>query len=177
MKRRTQLLLAVALLTTGTAHAGTKALGFEIGVSTVEQVRSTIARQTQVMDAGENSYSAGPMLKTDGSGYDIRGLNSVLYIFDPQKKLAGIVMNMDKNRFDAIFQMLAGKYKVAAQQRPFVGNQYARFKTQDAVIEVDAPHLSFEMDVNYLRDDLMQQFRLKTAAEAAAKKRQESAQF
>lgn len=177
MKRRTQLLLAVALLTTGAAHAGTKALGFEIGVSTVEQVRSAIAKQTQVMDVGENNYSAGPMLKTDGNGYDIRGLNSVLYIFDPQKKLAGIVMNMDKNRFDAIFQMLAGKYKVATQQRPFVGNQYARFKTQDAVIEVDAPHLSFEMDVNYLRDDLMQKFRAKTAAEAAIKKRHESAQF
>ena len=44
------------------------------------------------------------------------------------------------------------------------------------MVSVEATH-SFEMDVNYLRDDLMQKFRAKTAAEAAIKKRHESAQF
>ena len=177
MKKTTRLVLAAALLVTGAAHAGTKALGFELGVTTVDQLRSSIGGQTQVTDAGENSYSAGPMLKTDGSGYGIQGLSSVLYIFDPDKKLAGILMNMDKHRFNAIFQMLAGKYRVTAQERPFVGNKFARFKTEDSIIEVDAPHLSFDMEVTYLRNDLMQKFTAASAAEAAAKKRQESAQF
>lgn len=177
MKKIIRLLLAASLLISGLAHAGTKALGFEIGVSTVDQVRSVMVKQTRVMDAGENKYSAGPMLKTDGTGYDIQGLNSVVYIFDPQQKLLGVVMGMNKNRFDVVFKMLADKYKVVAQERPFVGDRYARFKTQDATIQIEAPHLSFDMDVSYLRDDLLKKLRAQQAAETAAKKRHESAQF
>lgn len=171
------ILAAVALASTLAAYAGTQALGFEIGVSTIDQVKSSLAKQTQVIDSGTNKFTAGPMLKTDGSSYEIEGLNEVLYIFDDQKKLTGIIMDMNKARFDSVFHALSGKYKVSSQQRPFVGNQFARFKTQDSVIEMDAPHLGFEMEVRYIRNDLMQKFNSQTAAEAETKKKREAAKF
>lgn len=170
-------LVAVGLMGAGWVHAGTQALGVEIGVSTADQVRTALSKQGRVTDNGINKYSGGPMFKTDGSAYDIEGLNEVLYIFDGQKKLAGLVMNMDKARFDAVFKALQAKYKVASQQRPFVGNQYARFKAPDALIEMDAPHLGFVLEVRYIRNDLMQSYSAQSTAEAEAKKKREAAQF
>lgn len=171
------LFLVLALCSSLIAHAGTQALGFEIGASSFEQIKSALAKQTKVVDAGTNKFSNGPMLKTGGGSYEIEGLNEVLYIFDDQRKLAGIIMGMDKERFDSVFQALSGKYKVSFKQRPFVGDQFARFKTQDAVIELDAPHLSFEMDVRYIRNDLMQKYNAQSAAESEAKQKREAAKF
>lgn len=159
------------------ASAGTQVLGFEIGVSTAEQVRQALAKSTRVHDAGVNRYSGGPMLKTNGASYDITGLKEVVYIFDEQKKLAAVLMELNKSRFAAVFDALNGKYKVTTQQRPFVGDQFASFRTEDAVIEVDAPHLSFDMAVRYLRRDLLQKFNAQSAAETAARTKSEAAKF
>ena len=177
MRALRTLFLATVLGTTTLAQAGTQVLGFEIGVTTVEQLKQELSKKAKVQATGTNKFSQGEMFKTDGAGYDIEGLTEVLYIFDDQKKLAGVVMDMSKHRFDAIFQFLNGKYKVVAQQRPFVGNQYARFKPADAFIELDAPHLGFNMEVRYIRNDLMQKFTAQSEAEAAAKKKSEAAKF
>jgi hypothetical protein len=177
MKHGTRLLLALTFFFCANAQAGTQALGFEIGVSTVEQISDSLSKQANVEDTGINKYSQGPMLKTDGNSYEIDGLNSVVYIFDRQNKLAGILMDMNKNRFDAVFKALSGKYKVSTQKRPFVGDQFARFKTKDTIIEIDAPHLSFEMQVRYIRNDLMQKFNTQSAREAEEKKKREAEKF
>lgn len=178
MKHLVQSALVIfTLMCSIAANAGTQALGFEIGTSTIDQVKSTLAKKSKVTDNGTNKFTMGPMLKTDGSSYEIEGLNEVLYIFDDQKKLAGIIMNMNKARFGTIFQLLSAKYKVTSQQRPFVGNQFARFKTQDSVIEMDAPHLGFVMEVRYIRNDLMQKFNSQSAAEADTKRNREAAKF
>ena len=157
--------------------AGTQVVGVEVGVSTVDQVRQTLSKNTKVQDAGTNKYSGGPMLKTDGTSYEIEGLTEVLYIFDDQKKLTGVVMDMNKERFESVFKALSAKYKVSAQQRPFVGNQFARFKTTDSVIEMDAPHMGFTMEVRYLRNDLMQRYNSQSEADATAKRKSEASKF
>jgi hypothetical protein len=177
MKQLSFTLAAIVFSACNFAYAGTPVLGFEVGVSTLDQVSSTLEKKTKVVDNGVNKFSNGPMVKTNGTSYEIEGLNGVLYIFDDQKKLMGVVMDMNKARFDAIFQFLSGKYKVSAQERPFVGNQFARFKTPDSVIEVSAPHMGFEMEVRYLRNDLVQKFDAQSQAEAAAKKKSEAAKF
>lgn len=177
MRAIRSLFIAMALATAALAHAGTQVLGFEIGSTTLDQLRQELSKKTRIETSGTNKYSGGEMVTTNGSSYDIEGLTSVLYIFDDQKKLAAVVMDMDKHRFDAVFQFLNGKYKVVAQQRPFVGNQYARFQPSDAAIELDAPHLSFNMEVRYIRNDLMQKFKARSDADAAAKKKSEAAKF
>lgn len=177
MKIMMTLVVLVALLVSGAASAGTSALGFEIGVSSTDQVRATLSKQMKVVEGGLNKYSGGPVLMTAGLGYDIEGLKEVAYVFDEQMLLAGILMTMSKHRFDAILGALSGKYKVSSQQRPFVGNQFARFKTSDAVIEIEAPHLSFDMEVRYIRNDQLQRFNAQSAAEAEVKKKREAAKF
>lgn len=177
MRAFRSFLFTLAFAACSLAHAGTQVLGFEIGTTTIDQLRQELSKKTKLESTGTNKYSGGEMFKTDGAPYDIEGLNSVLYIFDDQKKLAGVVMDMGKHRFDAVFQFLNGKYKVSAQQRPFVGNQFARFRPADSFIELDAPHLGFNMEVRYIRNDLMQKFNSQSESEAAAKKKSEASKF
>lgn len=159
------------------ARAGTQVLGVELGVTTVAQLSQELSKEARFESIGTNQYSEGPMIRADGSSYQIDGLKRVLYIFDGQKKLAGVVMDMDKSRFDAVFDFLNKKYKPTVQRRPFVGDQFARFKPADAFIELDAPHMGFNMEVRYLSNDLMQKFNAQSEAEAAAKKKSEAAKF
>ena len=177
MRAIRSLFIVIGLGTAVLAHAGTQVLGFEIGSTTVDQLRQELSKRTKLETSGTNKYSGGEMFSTTGASYDIQGLSRVLYIFDEQKKLAGVVMDMDKQRFDAVFQFLSSKYKAVAQQRPFVVNQYARFRPSDAVVELDAPHLSFNMEVRYIRNDLMQKFNAQSEADAAAKKKAEASKF
>ena len=178
MRKHFQTLLAiVSLLSAVQAVAGTQVIGVEVGVTTSDQLKSDLSKRTKIEDRGENKFTNGAMLRTDGASYEIEGLTDVLYIFDEQKKLAGVLMTMNKARFDSVFQFLSSKYKVTAQQRPFVGDQFARFKPADAVIEMDAPHLGFTMEVRYIRNDLMEKYNAASAAEAAAKKKSEAAKF
>ncbi len=178
MRSRLRVAVVVAALMPALPSvAGTQVLGAEIGVTTLDQLKQELSKKTKVESAGENKFTGGPMLKTGGDSYEIRGLTEVLYIFDDQKKLAGVLMDMDKARFDAVFDALNGKYKLTAQQRPFVGNQFARFKPTDAVVELDAPHLGFNMEVRYIRNDLMQKYNAQSEAEAAAKKKSEASKF
>lgn len=170
------LLLVVALVPT-LAFAQVQVVGFEIGVSTMSQVKSQLAKQAKVQDAGTNKFTGGPQFKTDGGGYDIESLTEVFYIFDKDQKLAAVMMNMSKDRFDEIFKFLAGKYKTTAKQRPFVGDMSARFKAKGVTIELVAPHLGFDMQANYIRDDLFQQFNAQTAQETQQKKATEKSKF
>lgn len=178
MRKFLQLMFVASMVSVyAHANAGTQVLGAEIGVTTLEQLKLELSKKTKVEDRGNNKYSGGAMLKTDGASYEIEGLATVLYIFDQQKKLAAVIMDMDKERFNTVFQFLNGKYKVVAQQRPFVGNQSARFKPADAYIDMDAPHMGFNMEVRYIRNDLMQKFNTKSDADAAAKKKSEASKF
>lgn len=125
-------------------------MGAEIGVSTIDQIRQEVSARGSIKNGGTNSWSNGPTLESPGSNYEVQGLQSVLYIFTPDGKLAGLLMVMGKDRFDEVFDVLAGKYKTVKKERPFVGNNYAKFSAPDAVIELDAPHLGFEMEVRYM---------------------------
>jgi hypothetical protein len=164
------------MFTAGPAKAGTSALGVEIGVSTHRAVWAALA-DLKPRDAGVNRYSNGRMIETGGAGYEVEGLTRVLYIFDTQDKLAGVLLTLDKKRYEAVFDALAAKYKLVSQRRPFVGDRFASFRASDATVELDAPHLSFDMELRYLRTDLFTRFESQSRSEAAEKRKREAARF
>lgn len=145
--------LAVALaaaIVWASAQAGVTVLDVELGVSSIDEVRKVAATAGKVKNDGINSWSNGPMLLVEDGDYGIEGLQSVRYIFDADGKMTGLVMQMNKTRFEDIHAILAGKYKLVEESRPFVGDQYAAFSAPGAVIEMNAPHLGFELWVSYL---------------------------
>jgi len=160
-------------------YAGNNAapLGQEIGVATAKQVRDQIGSQTKLADAGTNDYSGGRMLEGDGAGLGVEGLQKIVFIFDPQEKLSGVVMTMDKGRFQAVLDALSKKYRLVQKQVPFVGDSYAKFKQGNSVVELQAPHMSFSMDIQYVSDGFLTAFNKKSAAEAGAKRRDQASKL
>jgi hypothetical protein len=177
MNQVCRVIIALLALIPAAAFAQVEVLGFEIGVATPADVKKQLAKQTRVMDAGTNRFSSGPMLRTDGAGYDIESLTNVLYIFDGDQKLAAVIMTLGKHRFNDIFGIVSSKYKVRAQQRPFVGDQYARLAAPNTVIELDAPHLGFSLEVRYIRQDLFERFNSQARQETQQKRATEKGRF
>ena len=177
MKSLPLAVLCAAVLHAAPAFAGAQVLGFEIGATTVDQVRAKLDVGTPTKDLPINKYSKGPMIETRGETNQIEGLSDVLYIFDPKGLLCAVVLTIDKSRVDFVLRSLAAKYKLVRSIRPFVGDQYALFTAPDTTIEVDAPHMSFEMEVRYFRPDFLKAYKSQSHAEEAAKRRREGSQF
>lgn len=149
-------------------------LGMELGVATLAQVKQSLGGRTPLEDGGINKFSGGSMLKGNGAGLEVEGLKEIVFIFDKSEKLAGVLMTMPKHDFKRTLDMLAGKYKVIQKNVPFVGNSFAKLRQGDSIIELEAPHLSFDMSLRYLSNQLVADFKKQSAAEAAAKQRKQA---
>lgn len=167
---------AGAIAVAGLANAGTQVLGVELGVTTISALKQS-AEGKRVQSRGQNKFSNGEMFAAPGAAFGVEGLKEVLYIFDTNEKLSAVVLSMDKHRFDAMNGIVAGKYKLVEKDVPFVGNKRARYTADDAAIILDAPHMSFVMEVTYVQHDLYRAFNAQSANEAAAKKQNEAAKF
>lgn len=188
MKRTLHSLLATGLIWLSSlanpAQAATNAapLGLELGVATRAQVHKELGSRKKLKDAGTNKYSQGPMLQSDGTGLDVEGLSEVTFIFDKSERLSGVLMTLpkgglDQASFNQVMNALAGKYKVVSRQVPFVGDRLVRYEHGQSVVELDAPHLSFEMNLRYLTRQLQDDFRAQSAAEAQQKRQIQNSMF
>lgn len=157
--------------------ANVSPLGLEIGTATLPEVKAKIGAQTRFQDGGTNAYSRGKMLKGGGEGLSIEGLQEITFIFDAQDRLDAVLMRMPKSRFKEVYAFLKGKYKVQSERVPFVGDAYARLVQGDSVVEIDAPHLSFEMDVRYISNKLLAAFNQQSVQDEAARKKAQSEKF
>lgn len=165
------------MVAVSSSYAGTSALGFELGVSNLGQVKADLVKFSKIEESATSGLTGGAYLRTGSSGYDIDGLNGVAYIFDKKNVLGAIIISMNKNRFESIYDAVSRKYTLESEQRPYVGNQFARFRSGSDYIELDAPHLGFVMDATYMRSDIKSMVLKKVAEEALRKKKRDQTQF
>lgn len=148
-------------------------LGLELGYANIDGVKETIGSTATLQDNGTNQFSGGPMLISDGAGLGVEGLSSVLLVFDKSDVLVGMVMTLPKAPADML-KKLSTKYSVVDNRiDSFMDKGYARLAKGDSLVEIDAPHLSFTMEVRYLTKQLMADFQMqRSEAEAAQAKQQ-----
>ncbi len=160
------------LLASREPSANAAPLGLEIGFANLAGVKHKLGGMTNLESVGTNEYSEGPMLRSSGEGLGVDGLSQLLLIFDKDNVLVGVVMTLPKAPKD-VLQKLSEKYQVVDNRiDAFMNNGYARLGKGESLIEIDAPHLSFTMEVRYLTQKLMADYQQKSAA-ANAKQRQE----
>ncbi len=160
-----------------TSTATVAPLGFAIGKATLKEVKDGVPGGAKLSNEGTNRYSKGPMFKAQGRAFDIGGLQDVWFVFDEREVLVGVQMTMAKNDFDHVYQNLAGKYRLVRKDIPFVGNKSARFQQGDIVIDFNAPHMSFEMEVVYRTIGFEKQVEQGSRQEAAQKQKREAGKF
>ena len=149
-------------------------LGLEVGVVTLAQVQKQIGTQTRLNPTGTNKFSGGKMFQADGDGLHVDGVKSVTFIFDPADVLVGVLVNMPKDP-KSLVQTFSSKYKLVHNRVDnFMNYGTAQFAKGDTVIEIDSPHLSFDMEVRYLSKRLRDAFMQQSNAQAAAKQKRKA---
>jgi len=172
------LVVMVCVAMSNPAFANNAApLGLELGVATYTQVKQKVGDKTSLSDEGINKYSGGKMLKSNGGGLGIEGLSDITFIFDQSEKLAAVLMTLPKDSFSKTLNALSGKYKLLEKNVPFVGNASAKLQQGDSVIDLNAPHMSFEMSVNYMTRSLEKSFIQQSTSERTAKEKHQADQF
>lgn len=146
-------------------------LGMELNVATYAQVKQQLGGKTSLSDNGVNKYSDGKMLQGNGDGLGIEGLSEITFIFDASDKLAAVLMTLPKDSFQQTLNALSKKYKRIEKQVPFVGNASAKLQQGESVIELNAPHMSFEMSLHYLTKSLKQAFTQQASSEHEAQEK------
>lgn len=172
-KRLTGILL---LLAASLAMAGNNAtpLGLEVGTATYAQAQAALGKQVALEQEGTNKYTGGRMVKADGAGLDIDGLHTVLLIFNKADVLEGVVLTMNKDP-KGIYKALSQKYQTVSNRiDTFMNNGYATLQKGNSFIEIDAPHMSFEMEVRYVTKPLMDAYGQAVNSENAAKQQKKA---
>ncbi|MGN0916180.1 MAG: hypothetical protein ACI4NE_07520 [Succinivibrio sp.] len=144
-------LLSITL--SSAVNANPKPLGFELGKASYSDVKNSLVSTS---DEGINLYTNGNMLSANVYELGIEGLRNAFFIFNMDNSLAAVNLTFDKSKFDEITAQFAKKYKTIKKVRPFVGDCFAKYKDGKSTITVNAPHLSFEMNILYAQDEFVQ---------------------
>lgn len=144
--------------------------GLELGKATEKDLINKFSASL----IGLNLYSKGNMYKVPTSELELRGLKSAIFIFDDNKKLAAVLLNLPKHRFDSLMNSLASKYHLKNKTIPFVGTKEAVFTDGDTEITMLAEHLSFDMSLNYLTNTFYRNVKKQRVKKRQEEKNKES---
>jgi len=142
-------------------------MGFELGKATYPDVKLGFLNKGIIMGESSdvNAVSKGRIIFFDASEIGLDFVKNGTFIFNEEQILVGVRYSMDKNirsrhsaGFGAGFHSMYAYfkdegYKLVNKRIPFVGNTSATFKRHNSHIFLDAPHLNFEMTVNYWLDN------------------------
>ena len=154
--------------------SGAGPFGLEVGGST----RAEVERQFRGAEsAGINRWSEGPMVSVPGSSLPLDGALSALFIFNPDDTLEAVIITLRKQRFEAIRGLLNELYRPVSARVPFVGDRLVTWEADGILIELDSPHLSFEMDLRYLAQGFLRRYREQHALEQQQQRQQQAGQL
>lgn len=168
MKKLSKLMsgiLAFAMLQ-ASVYADTSAFGITLGKTTLDEFRK---EYPSAVKEGISDWTDGEIFSVPVNDLNFEGVKGDYVIFTRDGKATAITIDIDKERFNAIHEMLTKKYKVSKKDIPFVGNKFVRYKNGDDVIELNAPHLSFKMNLLYAEKEFMDTY-LKRKSEENNKK-------
>ncbi len=167
------LVLCAGLLYWGDGHAQTlvpfhkpppvQVLGFVIDVSTLQEVQAKSTQRENPLVQIAEPLTGGTELRSDeglaGQSHGDAELSSVVYLFDKNQKLAGVLMRIGEERYAPAYAYLARQYHLAHSKpsQTNLDNQApVRFQAPGVTIELAPPDEDGKVRVIYLRDDFYQ---------------------
>nr|DAF33502.1 MAG TPA: hypothetical protein [Inoviridae sp.] len=154
----------------------------ELGKTTEQEVKEMYNLEPD----GVNKYSNGNQYYIDPTQLDLEDLKSTFIIFDEKGFLVYVssdfnsISSMENSKsryqkFDYLYKILANKYKLVKKERPFVGDQYAKFKDGSSEIELSEPHMGgFKISLSYARKDFLDAFDKKQSEDKKQKTKDEA---
>ena len=148
-------LLFVILVTASTLTFAANAAPFgqEVGVVKCNDVVKNMSDKVNFTKNGINKFTNGSMYIGNADNLGFEGAKSILLICDKNDILSAMQLTLQKGSFsegfDKYSKMLKSKYKQVKINNPYVGNKYAKYTQGSSVIELDAPHMDFDMTITY----------------------------
>ncbi len=164
------MIIAFGFLVSCSALANPAPFGLELDKATEKKFKDKFTESS----LGVNLYSHGNMYSVPAHELGLSGLKSSTFIFDTHHKLVGVLLTLPKTRFDSLMSSLSSKYRIKEKQIHFVGTKKAVFTNGNAEITMLAPHLSFEMSLNYITKKLLNAFEDQQRKNREAAKQKES---
>lgn len=168
-----KLMAALLMFLPLAAVADPAPFGLEIGKTTVKEMTSKYG----VTPNGVNKYSNGPMFKINVAELNFSGLKEATAIFSTDGVLLAILTTLPKSKFDYLLDALDDKYKLVSKKIPFVGNKKAKLIDGNTEITLSAPHMSFDMEMNYISKELWRTYKQQSSAEKEKKRKNEASQL
>lgn len=166
-------ILAASLLIMTLLHADPAPFGLEIGKASVADVKAKYSTKY----TGINKYSNGEVYDLDVSELSFEGLESATLIFGDNGKLQAVLCTLPKEKFNYLFTTMKSKYKLLNSNIPFVGDTSAKFVNGNTEVTLNAPHMSFQMDMAYIDKTLVKKFKQQSSNDEQKKKSKEAAQL
>lgn len=158
------------------ASAGDNAepLGFKLGATPLNDIKKI---DVDMKFAAYSHWTGGERWESTGKVHNIEGLKGVIYIFNKISHLDVIKLTMNKDYFDKINKYLKSKYTLISQSIPPVGDKFVKYKQGNSIIEINAPHLNFEMTVTYKTTAFDRVFNQQVKKEKQSKEQEQKAKF
>lgn len=171
------LLITLGCVSSSVFAANAAPFGEEVGVSKCANVRKDLASKVNFEENGTNKYTGGVMYIGNAENLGFDDAKSVLLICDKSDILAGLQLTLDKGSMEGNFnkynKMLKAKYKQVKIINPFVGDKYAKYTQGNSSVELDSPHMSFDMTITYATNQLLQSYKTTSNSENNAKQKQQ----
>ncbi len=170
MKRLTLITVILTLALPLVALADPAPFGMELNKSTRQQV----LKMYPSTRTGTNQYSGGPMYDLETANIEFEGLQALSVIFSTDDRLLAVLATFHKNDFNRLNNIMQEKYRLVSSKIPFVGNKTATYREDQTEISLDAPHLSFQMSLNYISESLLKTYREQSQQKSAQKRERQS---
>ena len=149
-------------------------LGFKLGVTSLAVIKQ---KDGEMQLDGYSKWTGGKQFTSKGTVHNIEGAKNITYIFNKQDLLDAVIIVMHKDYFNKVNSYLKSKYKLQSETIPFVGDKYTKYKQGNSIVELNAPHLSFEMEVSYSTVTFDTAFKNKKLVEANNKTAEQKSKF
>jgi len=158
------LLLSLSMGVAGAAPQVAAPLGLELGKASCADLERAAG---QAPSGGDkvSLWGGGPVVEVRDVGrLQLEGLQRATAICDANQKILLLVLQLPKGgmsseALQATATQLDKKYQVVRRNLPMLGNGSAEWRASNAVIEIDAPHLSFEFELRYWAPGAREAFR------------------
>lgn len=142
-----KILIIITLMFSSILYANPAPFGLEIHKTTLKEAQEKYT----LVKKGISYYSGGPMYLIEKDELKIDGLNKVTLIFSKDTKvLLYVCAEFGNYKFNSLYKNLSKKYKLLDEEIPRLGNKFAKFENDQTFIKLDAPHMSFELEVTYI---------------------------
>ena len=137
-------ILTVGLVGLSFADEGIGPFGLSVGSS---QTDDMLERFPSAVEVGSNSWTGGAMYRVDGAHLPLQGARRATFVFGQGDRLDAVLITLNKRRFDAVRRLLDEQYPRVSARIPHVGDAHVEWHVGDVIIELDSPHMSFDMQL------------------------------